>query len=224
MKALRIFAILLLIPIVCFADYKVVVKKSGKVIEGKFVSEDDKTINLTSPDGIRISFKKELLDLDKMKELNASLQTQAPPPPPPAPKKTNTSGDSDLVALSKQLKAEHQGKDQHMANVKAGSGTTLDTTSGDQQQADNDNATQSAPAATKEQMEAAKDEATIQKGIADCQRWLDTYRQSIADYKAQGKDTTKLEQMMQRTQDQLDKLEADLDALHSGASQQQPEQ
>jgi len=41
MKVFRVLAILLLIPIVCFADYKVVVKKTGKVIEGKYLSEDE---------------------------------------------------------------------------------------------------------------------------------------------------------------------------------------
>ena len=63
---------LFLVPFFANAEtlYKVVIKKTGKVIEGKLVSDTPDSIQIIS-NGLQVTLKKELLDLDKMKELNS---------------------------------------------------------------------------------------------------------------------------------------------------------
>src|SRR6187551_3720236 len=84
MKRFLCILVVLMLPAIAFAEYKVVIKKSGRVIEGRYVKEDDKSIYMVS-DGIQLTFKKELLDLDKMKSLNPETTT-------PAEDATNKSG------------------------------------------------------------------------------------------------------------------------------------
>jgi hypothetical protein len=61
-----------------FAEYTVVMKDTGKVIKGEFVQENDQIIVITK-DHVSLTFKKSLLDLEKMKILNQSV-TPAPKP------------------------------------------------------------------------------------------------------------------------------------------------
>jgi hypothetical protein len=65
-------AVLLLLPAAAFcADYQVVFKDSGKVIHGDFVQEDAKAITL-KVGNTEVSFRKEALDLKRMRELNSA--------------------------------------------------------------------------------------------------------------------------------------------------------
>jgi hypothetical protein len=82
MKVVRILILVLLVPTLAFAQYKVVLK-NGKVIEGKYLNEDATNIFIES-NGVQMNFKKETLDLDKMKELNPQVSTPAKPPAPRA--------------------------------------------------------------------------------------------------------------------------------------------
>lgn len=61
-----------------FAEYSVVMRDSGKVIKGQFVQEDDQIIVL-SVDHVSLTFKKSLLDLEKMKTLNQSARPEPKP-------------------------------------------------------------------------------------------------------------------------------------------------
>ena len=65
-----IFVVLLAFPLLSFADYKVVVKKNGKIIEGKLIAEDENSVTIMSQ-GTQLSYKKDTLDLERMKTLNA---------------------------------------------------------------------------------------------------------------------------------------------------------
>jgi uncharacterized protein YbaP (TraB family) len=56
-------------------EYKVVIKSTGKTIEGRFLSETPTVIHL-EVDGIKIQFKKDLLDLEKMKQLNVNYKPE----------------------------------------------------------------------------------------------------------------------------------------------------
>lgn len=69
-----------LFSISAFAEYTVVMKDTGKVIKGEFVQENDQIIVITK-DHVSLTFKKALLDLEKMKTLNESVT--------PAPKSTD---------------------------------------------------------------------------------------------------------------------------------------
>lgn len=80
MKVVRILIFVLLVPTLAFAQYKVVLK-NGKVIEGKYIHEDAANIFIES-NGIQMNFKKETLDLDKMKELNPQVSAPAKSPAP----------------------------------------------------------------------------------------------------------------------------------------------
>lgn len=65
---------------ICFSgDYKVVIKSTGKIIEGDYNHETDNTIYL-DVNGIQVQFKKSLLDFDKMKELNKTLPKEKEKP------------------------------------------------------------------------------------------------------------------------------------------------
>jgi hypothetical protein len=68
--------VLLIFPVISFAGYKVVVKKNGKIIEGKLVTEDESSVTIINQ-GTRLSFKKKDLDLERMKELNANYQSES---------------------------------------------------------------------------------------------------------------------------------------------------
>jgi hypothetical protein len=82
MKVVRILIFVLLVPALAFAEYKIVLK-NGKVIEGKYLHEDASNIFIES-NGVQMNFKKETLDLDKMKELNPQVSSPAKPPAPRA--------------------------------------------------------------------------------------------------------------------------------------------
>jgi hypothetical protein len=93
MKVVRILILVLFVPTLAFAQYKIVLK-NGKVIEGKYLHDDQANVYIES-NGIQMNFKKETLDLDKMKELNAKVpapvevpsQRSSPATPKTAPKK-----------------------------------------------------------------------------------------------------------------------------------------
>ncbi len=61
-----------------FAEYSVVMKDTGKVVKGEYVQEDDQIVVL-SVDHVNLTFKKSLLDLDKMKTLNQSIKVEPKP-------------------------------------------------------------------------------------------------------------------------------------------------
>ena len=65
-----ILIVLFAFPLLCFAEYKVVVKKNGKIIEGKLVAEDETSVTIISA-GARLQYRKDTLDLERMKQLNA---------------------------------------------------------------------------------------------------------------------------------------------------------
>lgn len=86
------------------AAYKVVIKKNQKIFEGEFLREDDTSITIKSA-GDQLTFKKSLLDLDKMKELN-----------PPAPTQTSAADENagrkepkTLAEIAKENKSSQKG-------------------------------------------------------------------------------------------------------------------
>jgi hypothetical protein len=71
-----IFVVLLAFPVLSFAQYKVVVKKNGKIIEGKLIAEDESSVTIVSQ-GARLKYKKDTLDLEQMKRLNEDYRESA---------------------------------------------------------------------------------------------------------------------------------------------------
>jgi MoxR-like ATPase len=61
-----------------FAEYTVVMKDTGKVIKGEFVQENDQILVITK-DHVSLTFKKALLDLEKMKTLNEAVKPEPKP-------------------------------------------------------------------------------------------------------------------------------------------------
>jgi hypothetical protein len=105
--------LLLCLPVLCFGEYKVVVKKNGKILEGKLTAEDDSSVSIVS-NGIQLRFKKEDLDLDRMKELNADYHSSEDVRTIVVPNKTGpgvaTKQDEkkvDLGELAKQNREAH---------------------------------------------------------------------------------------------------------------------
>lgn len=76
-------------------EYSVVMKDSGKVIKGEFVQENDQIV-VISKDHVSLTFKKALLDLEKMKTLNQSMKAE-PKPTDPKTLQLATSGPAGAV-------------------------------------------------------------------------------------------------------------------------------
>ncbi len=100
-----ILILLLAIPLLCFAEFKVVVKKNGKIIEGKLVAEDETSVTIISS-GARLLYKKETLDLERMKQLNADYlskdDVRTMDRPGPATSKRTGTEPSALADVAKQ--------------------------------------------------------------------------------------------------------------------------
>jgi|GEM_PF-3302035 len=110
-----LFVLLLIVslPIFCFAEYKVVIKKNGKVLEGKIVSDTDTSITIVSS-GAQLTFKKADLDLEKMKELNADyhpkteVKTIAIHKTAPQEQKKEASPLTDIAKMSEEARKQGQ--------------------------------------------------------------------------------------------------------------------
>jgi hypothetical protein len=77
------------------SEYSVVMKDSGKVIKGEFVQENDQIVVITK-DHVSLTFKKALLDLEKMKTLNQTMKAE-PKPTDPRTLQLATSGPAGAV-------------------------------------------------------------------------------------------------------------------------------
>ncbi len=95
-----------------FAEYSVVMRDSGKIVKGELVQETDQTIVL-KVDNVNLTFKKNLLDLEKMKTLNESQPAQKPTDAktisignvPPATKKPQVS----VADLARKVSQDRKG-------------------------------------------------------------------------------------------------------------------
>lgn len=73
---MKILLCCLVMILASFIDAYTIVLKSGRKIEGHFLTEDEKTIQIKGADGLTISCRKNQLDLDAMK-----LENEVKPPP-----------------------------------------------------------------------------------------------------------------------------------------------
>ena len=67
------------------AEAYTVVFKSGKTLEGTLISETASTILIKDASGFQLSLKKNVLNLERMSELNAAQASPAVQPAPPVP-------------------------------------------------------------------------------------------------------------------------------------------
>jgi hypothetical protein len=101
-----VFVVLLAFPLVSFAQYKVVVKKNGKIIEGKLIAEDENSVTIVSQ-GTRLKYKKDTLDLERMKKMN---ENYVPPAvvktiDRPAPTRDSAEQGTSLADVAKQSRS-----------------------------------------------------------------------------------------------------------------------
>jgi hypothetical protein len=61
-----------------FAEYTVVMKDTGKVVKGEYIQEDEQIL-VINVNHVNLTFKKSLLDLEKMKTLNQSVKSEPKP-------------------------------------------------------------------------------------------------------------------------------------------------
>jgi len=103
---------LLAFPVLSFAEFKIVMKKNGKIIEGKLSNEDETSVSIISA-GTPLRFLKKDLDLERMKELNAGYKTKSDVKdldlPSPDQASTNTGDANTLADLAKQNRDALQG-------------------------------------------------------------------------------------------------------------------
>jgi hypothetical protein len=232
MRAIRIFLLLLLFPVLSFAQYKVVLK-SGKVIEGKYLHEDQLNIYIESG-GIKMNFKKEKLDLAKMKELNAKQET---PAADAAAKSESVPKSSAVVtnAASKPKKPARVYTSEDLQNMReiwnegatqSGPSTQTEPSSEPQTQIAEaaDAQTQSMPS-----MEP-RDEEAIRADIESTKMKIVDAEKQIRDLKARGRVTQTWEKMVSKMQERLKDLDVELKdasaarkAAAKAAAQTQPQ-
>jgi hypothetical protein len=209
MKAICIFLFLLLFPAFSFAQYKVVLK-SGKVIEGKFVHEDQLNVYIES-DGIKMNFKKDKLDLEKMKELNAKQEAPAAEAHPQSA--TPVKSSSAATAKSKKPARVYTSEDlQNMKEIwNEGATQTGPSTQ-----------TEPSPEAQTHMVEAAdaqpqsmpslewRDEETIRADIEATRAKIVDTQKHIQDLRAKGRVTQTWEKMVTKMQERLKDLDVEL--------------
>jgi hypothetical protein len=61
-----------------FAEYTIVMKDTGKVVKGEYIQEDEQIL-VINVNHVNLTFKKSLLDLEKMKTLNQSVKSEPKP-------------------------------------------------------------------------------------------------------------------------------------------------
>jgi hypothetical protein len=126
---LSLFLLVFSLPILCFAEYKVVIKKNGKVIEGRLLSETDTTVSIVSG-GSHFTFKKADLDLDKMKEVNAgymkpsdsktiTMKNETPDASDPTVQQAQPSQLNDLAKQNSKTKKTDQAMEAADSNERA---------------------------------------------------------------------------------------------------------
>jgi hypothetical protein len=110
-RFLLLLFLLLGVSVAWAADYQVVLKNSGKIIHGEFLAEDATTITLKI-NTAEVSFKKEKLDLARMKELNPPIATAAPGSPAsgvvPGQRPRNEKGMASIHKLEAQIAEREQ--------------------------------------------------------------------------------------------------------------------
>jgi hypothetical protein len=209
MKAIRIFLLLLLFPAFSFAQYKVVLK-SGKVIEGRFLHEDQLNVYIESG-GINMNFKKDKLDLEKMKELNAKQEAPAAEAHPQSA--TPVKSSSAATAKSKKPARVYTSEDlQNMKEIwNEGATQTGPSTQ-----------TEPAPEAQTQMVEAAdaqpqsmpslepRDEETIRADIEATRAKIVDTQKHIQDLRAKGRVTQTWEKMVTKMQERLKDLDVEL--------------
>jgi hypothetical protein len=223
MRAIRIFLLLLLFPAFSFAQYKVVLK-SGKVIEGKYLHEDSLNVYIESG-GIKMNFKKEKLDLAKMKELNAKQETTVTE----AAAKTAAVPKTASAAATKSKKPARVYTSEDLQTMKEvwneGTTQTGPSTDAQTQMAEvADTQTQSMPS-----MES-RDEDAIKTEIESTKMKIAETEKQIKDLRAKGRVTQTWEKMLGKQQDRLKALDSELKdaivarkAAAKAAAQTQPQ-
>lgn len=207
MRAIRIFLLLLLFPAFTFAQYKVVLK-SGKVIEGKYLHEDSLNVYIESG-GIKMNFKKEKLDLAKMKELNAKQETpvtEAATKTAGVPATTSKATSAAAVKSKKPARVYTSEDLQSMKEVwNEGATQSGPSTEAQTQTAEvADVQTQSMPSAE------PRDEESIKAEIESAKMKIVETEKQIKDLRAKGRVTQTWEKLLSKQQDRLKALDVEL--------------
>ncbi len=108
----RLLVLPLLVAMGWCADYEVVLKNSGKVIHGDLLSEDANTVTL-KVNRAEVTFKKDRLDLARMKELNH------PQPAPGLPAGAAAQDPGDKKELIRGLQEQIAERKRTLANYQA---------------------------------------------------------------------------------------------------------
>jgi len=214
--ALCFFLLLFVLPFLCHAEttYKVVIKKTGKVIEGKLLGEDAESIHVLV-NGLQVGYKKDQLDLEKMKVLNSQKEKELNLRQGGVTSELQTQHRESATEAATRLKAE---KAKQQAATSPGQlSADPDTAalqkriSQLQQEIDTHNAQ------IKKDAEAGKDITTLTKSVSDLQTELDAAKKELADKThSTGKNVdaqiAELNQNIADTQKELDQ------AIHDGQS------
>ena len=212
MKAIRILLLVLLFPALSFAQYKIVLK-TGKVIEGKYLHEDQTTIYIESG-GIKMNFKKDKLDLEKMKELNAKQEMPSPESAPPSAKPASPgSAQTKEKKPARVYTAEDLERMRQIweeGATQTGPATQAEpSTEGEQPQTAAVPQTQSQPMAPPE----PRDEKAIRDEIENTKLQIAETEKQIQDLRSKGRVVETWQKLLAKQQQRVKDLQAELKAV-----------
>ena len=200
-RFIRIYLLLLFLSLPVFAldEYKVVLKKNGKVIEGQYVREDEQFIYLVS-EGIQVNFKKSILDLERMKQLNVTRD------------ETETTVDSNQLKepAPDQPQSPLAEAAEKARNNKAGKGKIF---------TDSDRS-KTAPQEESEKTEKEEivrpktpEQAGYLEVVENLNKEIERLEQELMDAKIENKDTKAVEKLLEETKVLRDRRQSEYEEL-----------
>jgi hypothetical protein len=193
-----LIAIFLMLPLCALGEYKVVLKKSGKLMEGKYIREDEQYIYLIS-DGVKVNFKKSLLDLDKMKELNGSENKATP--------------QTNINELKEESDSEHSPLAAAAENArKKKTGNSRIYTDADRSIVSEDERAKKEEKVEKEQPKSPEAAGYLQT-IENLDKEIERFEQELMDAKLENQDTRAIEKLLEDTKALRDRRQTEYEEV-----------
>ncbi|HSE40593.1 MAG TPA: hypothetical protein VLH08_07475 [Acidobacteriota bacterium] len=187
------------LPVFALDEYRVVLKKNGKVIEGQYVREDEQFIYLVSG-GIQVNFKKSILDLERMKQLNVTKdETETTIDSNPLKEPAPDQPQSPLVKAAEKAR-----------NNKAGKGKIFTDS-------DRSKTVQQEESEKTEKEESVRPKTPEQAGylevVENLNKEIERLEQELMDAKIENKDTKAVEKLLEDTIALRDRRQSEYEEL-----------
>jgi hypothetical protein len=196
---LLLFFVFVALPVLAFDEYNVVLKKNGKVIKGKYVREDQQYIYILSG-GVQVNFKKSILDLEKMKELNAVKDNVvAKPDSNPVQESNPVETQSPLAAVAEKARKSKTGKSKVFTDA-------------DRSKAAKDEESEQKEKEPKDQPKNPEAAGYLET-IGNLEKEIERLEQELMDAKIENQDTRAVEKLLEDTKDLRDRRQSEYEEI-----------